>query len=68
MAHVEIRAFCKGDKMTAITETHKAVKGYGKAIYLEFDGYSIRVKPESDIQDLIEIMMLKEKLKDSLKE
>lgn len=62
MAHVEIKAICKGDKMTAISETHKAVKGYGKPMYLEFDKYSIKIKPESDVQDLIQIMMLEEKL------
>ena len=62
MQHVEIKAICKGDKITAISETHKAVKGYGKPMYLEFGKYSIQIKPESDTQDLISIMMLQEKL------
>ena len=63
MSHVEIKAFCKGDKMTAITQTQNAVKGYKKGIYLYFDGYSILISPESYSQDLIEIMILNEKIK-----
>ena len=66
MKHVEIIAKCKGDKITAISETHKATKGYKNPICLEFqEGYSISIKPESDVQDLISIQMLKHKIYES---
>lgn len=66
MEHVEIKAFCRGEKITAISETHKAAIGFGKPIYLEFNGYSIKVSPESNVQDLISIMILEEKLQQNL--
>jgi hypothetical protein len=57
--HLEIIANCKGDGITAITSCLKLVKCHQKDIDLNFpEGFSIRVRPTSDAQDLIQIMML----------
>lgn len=62
MEHLKVELKCVGDKITAISEAQKLVKSYGKLLYLNCGEYTIAIRPESDIQDLINIMMLEEKV------
>lgn len=55
--HIEIQ--CTGDPITAIGETLKVVKAYGKPLPLIFGSYTIIIRPTSDLQDLIEIHLMK---------
>lgn len=64
MKHLEISAQAVGDAVTAISECHMVVKAWGKDMFLCFpEGFSITVKPNSDVQDLITIWRLERKLK-----
>lgn len=63
MEHLEIIANCKGDGITAISSCQKLAKAYGKDIWLNFqDGFQIKVHANSEVQDLIQIWMLNNKL------
>ena len=63
MNHLQITAKCTGDKITAIAEAQEVAKAWKKQFYLEFqEGYSIAIRPDSNVQDLIQISMLETKL------
>lgn len=64
MNPLEIIANCKGDEMTAISCCLTLAKAYKEDISLNFkEGFSIRVRPTSDVQDLIQLWMLEAKMK-----
>lgn len=68
MEHLEIIANCKGDGITAIAACQKLAKAYGKDIYLNFpNGFEIKVHHNSEVQDLIQIWMLNNKLHENKK-
>ena len=59
MKHLEVIMNCVGDNITSIGNCHDIAKAVNKDFYLNFpDGFSIHVKPGSDIQDLITIWSL----------
>lgn len=64
MEHLEIVANCKGDGITAISNCQALVKAYGKSIELNFtEGFSITIRPLSEVQDLIKIWTLERSIK-----
>lgn len=68
MEHLEIIANCKGDGITAISSCQELAKAYKKDIYLNFpEGFSIKVRPNSEVQDLIQIWMLERKVREGKK-
>lgn len=63
MEHLEIIANCKGDGITAISSCLEIAKACKKDIYLNFqEGFRIKVRPNSEAQDLIQIMCLENKV------
>lgn len=57
--HLEIIANCIGDETTAISSCQKLAESYKKNITLNFkEGFSITVRPTSDVQDLVHIWLL----------
>lgn len=61
---MKITAQAIGDPVTAISELHKVAQSYGKDIFLDFaEGFSIAISPTSQVQDLITIYKLEQKVK-----
>lgn len=60
MEHLEVKAKCTGDVITAIGNCIKLSQVYEKNIELSFyDGATITVRPNSNVHDLYEILKLK---------
>ncbi len=57
--HLEAIMNCVGDSITSIGNCHDIAKSINKDFHLNFsEGFSILVKPGSDVQDLITIWSL----------
>jgi hypothetical protein len=57
--HVKFTAIATGDDITAISTTAEVAKNADIEIDLLIQGINIRVRPTSDVQDLVEIYRLK---------
>ncbi|MBL3928739.1 MULTISPECIES: hypothetical protein [Bacteroides] len=57
--HIKLAATATGDAITAISTTVKVAKDADVEIDLLIQNINIRVRPTSDVQDIIEIYRLK---------
>lgn len=57
--HIKLAATATGDAITAISTTVKVAKDANVEIDLLIQNINIRVRPTSDVQDIIEIYRLK---------
>ena len=57
--HIKLAATASGDAITAISTTVKVAKDADVEIDLLIQNINIRVRPTSDVQDIIEIYRLK---------
>lgn len=58
MKHLEIKAKCIGDEITSLSKCKELAKAYGEEIELDFNRFSITVRPSSELQDLFAIYQL----------
>ena len=58
MKHLEIKAKCIGDAITAISQCKEVAKVYREEIELDFNRFSITVRPNSEPLDLIAIYQI----------
>ncbi len=62
--HIKLAATATGDAITAISTTVKVAKDADVEIDLLIQNINIRVRPTSDVQDIIEIYRLKSNKKE----